>query len=119
MDVNNCTDIPDEIELLEFFESEPIESYPNDGFWSYERGDINGALLRLSFNIIEKSIQSSLYLNGDEVMSVSYEGVNKIDIIEEKGVKILKCECGSLISKTTLKVFFEPKLYIEWQSLGA
>lgn len=32
MDANNYTDIPDKFKLLNFFESDPVESNPVDGF---------------------------------------------------------------------------------------
>lgn len=117
METNNYTTIPDEFELLEFFESEPTEASSIDGFWCYERDDGKGRLLRISFNILEKSIQTILCIDGNEIETVSHEGAKKIYIAEEKGVKILRCECECLPIKTILEVVFEPNLHLKWQSL--
>lgn len=117
MEPNSYTAIPGEFELLEFFESEPIEASPSDGFWCYERNDGKGRLLRISFNILKRSIQTILYVNGNEIEIVSHEGAKKIYIAKEKGVKILRCECECLPIKTILEVVFEPNLHLRWHSL--
>ena len=117
METNNYTVIPEEFELLEFFGAEPVEAYPGDGFWCYERDDGKGRLLRLSFNILEQSIQTILYIDGHEIEAVSHEGAKKIYIAEEKGVNVLRCECECSPIKTVLEVVLEPNLHIKWQSL--
>ena len=63
---------PEEYELLSFFETDPVESNPSDGFWCYETSNIDGRSLRFSFNSHERSIQTTIMLNGNEISTVSH-----------------------------------------------
>ena len=57
-------EIPTELEFLEFFGAEPIETRGTDGFWCYEVTDRNRVTLRLSFNVLERSVQTTLLFSG-------------------------------------------------------
>ena len=113
----NYTLIPEEFEMLSFFEVEPIKANPKDGFWCYEKDDGKGQVLRFSCNIYEKSIQTNLLVNGEKIEVISHEGVKQISIVEEDGFKILKCESDYLPLKTILLIRLKPKLYMRWYSL--
>ncbi len=114
----NYTSIPDELDLFEFFNSEPIVSNPGEGFWCYERDDGKGLALRLSFNILEKSIQTILLVDGNETEIVSHEGATRIYIVEESNTKKLKCNFLSTSTNTSLEIMFEPDFRILWQSIS-
>ena len=53
--------VPGVAELTEFFGSEPVEHSAEDGYWCYEFTDELGIQVRLSFNIFERSLQTTLY----------------------------------------------------------
>jgi len=52
--------VPDKLELLTFFEGEPISSRPEDGYFCYKYKDVNDIELFFSFNAAERSIQARL-----------------------------------------------------------
>ena len=110
-------EVPEEITLLEFLEVEPIEANASDGYWCYEINDENGRILRLSFDVFERSLQTSLYIGGEEIVTVSHEGATKLEINSFSGNKILKCEFVSLETKTVLEICLKPKLLVRWGSL--
>ena len=117
MESNECTLIPEEFELISFFESEPVESFPNDGFWCFEKYDGKNKLLRVSFNILEKSIQTALYIDGEEIDVVSHEGAEKIYIKEEFGCELFCCVCKDAKVKIYLQLSLKPNIHIQWHSL--
>lgn len=68
------TKVSEEYELIEYFGSEPVESEPKDGYWCYELRDRDGLTLRVSFNVLAKSIQTQLLVGDREVQTVVHEG---------------------------------------------
>lgn len=49
--------VPDELDLLAFFESEPVDSMPEEGYYCYKLVDDRGMSLYFSFHAIEGSIE--------------------------------------------------------------
>lgn len=64
-----------ELELLDFFWSEPKEAAPQDGYWCYRVQDDQRVGLRFSFNVLERSVQTTLFVNDREVEVVSQEAL--------------------------------------------
>ena len=111
-ETRDYTETPDDLELLEFFESEPIESEHSDGFWCYEHTDGDGVTLRLSCNALAKSVQTDLLVGGREVASVVHEGAEVMKI--ENGV----LQCSFVIGELTqLELQVRPNVAVKWSSL--
>jgi len=72
------TETPEAIELLEFFESEPVEAIPSDGYWCYEFIDVNNLGIRVSCHALAKSVQTVLLVDGREIETVVHEGAEKM-----------------------------------------
>jgi len=111
-ETRDYTETPDDLKLLEFFEAEPIESEPSDGFWCYEHTDGDGVAIRVSCNALAKSVQTALFVGGREVATVVHEGAEEMKI--EDG--ILRCSF-SLGELTQLEVKIRPKVSVQWSSL--
>lgn len=111
-ETRDYTATPEDIELLEFFESEAMESEPRDGYWCYEFTDDSGVGIRLSCNALAKSVQTVLLVGGRELETVVHEGAEEMKI--ERG--ILKCSFVlDQLSQLELKV--RPSIWVQWSSL--
>lgn len=106
------TKTPSDLELLEYFESEPVESVPYDGFWSYECTDGDGVTVRLSCNAIAQSIQTDVVVGGRQVVTVVHECAEEIKI--ENDVLFCSFTQGQL---TQLEVRVRPNVSVKWSSL--
>jgi hypothetical protein len=103
----------DQLELLEFFGAEPVARSLDDGYWCYEVSDKRGVMLRFSFNLYERSVQTSLLLAGVPLAIVSHEGADRMVIREGK----LRCEFTTAGEKATLDVEVSGSLSVAWSSL--
>jgi hypothetical protein len=106
-------DVPDEVELLEFFGDDPVERSVEDGYWCYVMTDERGLTLRFSFNIYERSVQTIVSLGGARVARVSHEAADRMVVRDGK----LVCEFSSDGSKTTLSVEGGRGLCVVWSTL--
>lgn len=110
-------DIPEDFELLGFFENEPIESALEDNLYVYEFIDNRGITLIFSFDYIEESVQLRLVTEGCNIATFSQEGVKKISIINDKLVSYLKLSFGLSESHTEASVQIRPHIAIKWSTL--
>ncbi|MFN7811618.1 MAG: hypothetical protein ACK5SI_03015 [Planctomycetia bacterium] len=111
-EIRDFTATPSDLELLEFFESEPVEVVPEDGYWCYEFADGYNVGVRLSCNVLEKSVQTVLLVNGDEIETVVYEGAEELTILEHE--LHARFDLGS---DSRLVVQLKPRVTIRWSSL--
>jgi len=109
--------VPDETELLDFFESEPVDVCPDDGFWCYEVKDTQGLLLRFSFNTIEGSAQTVVIVNGVTVSSVCHEGATSMRLSSTGDKRLLLVEFKEPTHQTTLKLSWQGGVSCIWSSL--
>lgn len=111
-ELRDYTETPSDLELLEFFESEPIESEPSDGYWCYEFTDGYGLGVRLSCNALAKSVQSVLLVGGREVETVAHEGAEEMKIVDGS----LRCSFA-LNQLSQLEIRVRPAITVHWSSL--
>jgi hypothetical protein len=105
--------VPDVAELTEFFGSEPVERSAEDGYWCYEFTDEWGIQIRLSFNIFERSLQTTLSSRGHQIATVVHEQAD--DLVVRDGC--LSCVFSSESSKTTLTVHLQGGANVRWSTL--
>ena len=111
-ETRDYTATPEDLELLEFFESDPIESVPSDGYWCYEFTDKNGVGIRLSCSALAKSVQTVLLVNGSEIETVVHEGAEEMKIENDA----LRCSFA-LDQLTQLEIKVRPDITVQWSSL--
>lgn len=112
------TNIPSEIEFLEFFESEPLESAPKDGWWCYQVEN-NSIGVRFSFNIFEKSVQTVLLYKNKEISTVSFEDCIQIKLEKYSEKEILIALFGNVDKVfTKLQLVLRPDIEINWHHLS-
>lgn len=105
--------VPDEIELLEFFGTDPVGRDVGEGFWSYYVSDERGVGLRLAFNIYERSVETKFSVGGQVSATVSHEGADRMVIRDGR----LECEFSTAGEKTMLTVEVGRGLSAAWSSL--
>ena|SRR5689334_491828 len=106
--------VPDVAELTEFFGSEPVEHSAEDGYWCYEFTDELGIQIRLSFNIHERSLQTTLSLRGRQFATVLHEQADDLTVSGQ----CLSCVFSSESSKTTLTVHLhDGATSVRWSTL--
>jgi hypothetical protein len=111
-DIHDFTRTPDDLELLGFFESEAIESIPEDGYWCYEFTDSHGNGLRVSCNVLEKSVQTVVLFGGHEIQTVVHEGAEELVIRENRLYG--RFDLGA---DSRLTIQLKPSLSVQWSSL--
>jgi hypothetical protein len=117
MQKTNFLQVPDRLSLLEFFESEPKELDPKDGYWCYEFTDTTSATLRVSFNTHEASIQTEILIGGQSIATVAQEGATRLQIIDSKTGQILQGEFDFKDSHTALSIQIRPLIRVQWSTL--
>ena len=108
----NVMIVPDHLELLSFFESEPVEHVPSDGYWCYEFTGLNDITLRLSCNVIERSVQTVLIVAGRPISTVVHESAEQITIEDKQ----LVCHFASGF-QTLWTIVTRPVIQVNWSSL--
>jgi hypothetical protein len=105
--------VPDEIDLLEFFGAEPVERSVDDGYWCYEVTDARDVRLRFSFNVFERSVQTTLAVAGSSLVTVSHEGACTMRLSESS----LTCRFSYVGADATLVLRIAPDINVNWASL--
>jgi hypothetical protein len=108
---------PDPHTILATFGWEPIEERPEDGYWCYEITDSNQMTLRLSWNILEKSLRTLLSRNGQTIVVVYYEGsfiLTPIEFKDKWGLMAVFTDPGK---ETTVEIHVDPIICVKWSTL--
>lgn len=103
--------VPDDLELLEFFGSAP--TLRDDGLHVYEMRGSQGVVLRFSFDVFERSIQTRLSVN-DEVQSVVCQENALRMWIDKAG---LHADFVPSTTRTRLLIVSVPNLQVQWSTL--
>jgi hypothetical protein len=106
-------EIPDEVTLLEFLGVEPVERSTMPHYWCYELTDDEGAHLRLSFDMLERSVQTIMKLRDQPLCLVVHEGATRMYVGDGK----LRVEFNIRGAITKLEIGVGPHLSITWTSL--
>lgn len=109
--------VPDELSLLDFFEIEPLDSIPKDGYWCYEIIDELDTKLRISFNTHEESLQTILYRGEQTLITVVNEGAIRLSIIDINKDKILEGEFRYANAHTKVVIQIKPVITVQWSTL--
>lgn len=109
---------PDEIELLGFFESEPMAtSEVDDLHFAYQANDANGVEIIFSFCVTAGWIKASVSFNGKEASRYLFENISEIKLQEDTLGEYLYSEIitDELIMKIVVRV--RPYISISSSSL--
>ncbi|XXF78294.1 hypothetical protein P2318_00630 [Myxococcaceae bacterium GXIMD 01537] len=106
-------DVPDELDLLEFFGVEPIERAAEDGYWCFVVGDERGVELRFSFNLFERSVQTVVSVGDAAVYTVCHELAERLYV----DGPVLRATFAAADATTQLMVRVAPTIRVEWSSL--
>lgn len=110
--MTHFTKTPDEIDLIEFFESEPAQPETESDVWAYSYTDKTGITVRFSFNILETSVQTMLLSEKRILSIVCQEGAEEILI--ENDILYGRFCAGN---KGSLKLTLRPFIAVEWSNL--
>lgn len=106
-------EVPNETDLIEFFQREPVEKTVEDGYWCYEITDACSVTLRFSFNIYERSVQTTLSVAGEKIETVSHEFAERLTV----GGGVLRCEFLLSTARTTLVIDARKRISVTWANL--
>ena len=110
-------EVPDKLDLVVFFEAEPIESEPQDGLYFYKYVDSNEMELYFSYHAIQKSIQIRLCYRGNDVMLVSGELATSMKVEEDRLGERITCLLESNQTRTEAIVRLKPAINVKWSTL--
>lgn len=111
--MNSRFETPNEADLTDFFGAGPMDRSVDDGYWCYEITDESGVLLRFSFNLYERSVQTVLNVAGMAIATVSHESAERLVIRDS----VLRCEFSGSASRTTLIVKLQQRISVTWTTL--
>lgn len=119
MEIKRKFNVPDEITMLELFGGEPVEARPEDGYWCYQITDSNRITLRLSWSVIEQSLQVSVSTNDYTNAIMSQEGDLDLAPINYKDGRVaLKGEFYDDKKSTTVYIYLFPRIQVTWSTLA-
>jgi hypothetical protein len=110
-------DVPSEGDFAVLPGLAKVDSTPDDGYWCYEFIDRKGALLRFSFDVLQRSVQTVLVLDGVDVCTVSHEGGVSIRIKQSDGSRVITGQFETPTSRATLRISLEPQIVLHWGTL--
>ena len=102
--------LPDEIELLSFFESEPVSFERENISFLYSVKDDNGIDFDFSFSVVEGWIQYVIKCAGKNIIHNSIDGVSSFGIRKDQTGECIYFEV--ITSKTINKTEIRIKPYI-------
>ncbi|CAI1978479.1 hypothetical protein [Serratia fonticola] len=97
---------PDEIELLSFFESEPVSFDRDNISYLYSAKDEKGVSVNFSFSVVEGWLQYVIKLDGNELIHNSIDGVSSFSIKSDDSGEYLFTEVitNGLITKVIIRI---------------
>ncbi|MGK3144641.1 hypothetical protein [Pantoea sp. C2G6] len=97
---------PDEIELLSFFESEPVSFERDNISYLYTAKDEKGVGIDFSFSVVEGWIQYVVKLDGNELVHNSIDGVSSFSIKNDNPGEYLFTEIitNGIVMKVVIRV---------------
>jgi hypothetical protein len=97
---------PEEIELLSFFESEPVSFERDNISYLYAAEDEKGVGINFSFSVVEGWIQYAIKLGGNELIHNSIDGVSSFSIKSDDSGEYLFTEIitNGLITKVIIRI---------------
>jgi hypothetical protein len=110
-------DLPDELEWLEIIGIEPTMSLPNDSYWQYQITDSENVTLRLSYNILEQSLQTEILLHERSIQVVTQEGLISIRIYTKSNCRYIEGRCSFDNADSLLTVTLDPIISVLWSTL--
>ena len=107
--------LPNKLDLLSFFSSEPKRDEYDELTILYEVIDKNSNRLELAFNEATRTICTTLFKENDVLDNVFVEGLLEMYFIDKNQRKCLvaKCKKGNYAFK--LELFIEPLIQINWK----
>ena len=109
--------VPEDLELVEFFEREPSERVPEDGLYIYEVTDQYGVTLIFSFNKVEGSVQVRLSRQGNDVALFSQEGATTLSVEDDASGQYLRCKFDIDGACADAKISISPSISVKWVTL--
>ncbi len=97
---------PDEIELLSFFESEPVSFERDNISFLYTAKNQYGLSVDFSFSVVEGWVQYTIKLHDDEVSHNVIDGITTFSIRNDKFGDYIYVEVvtGELINKAEIRI---------------
>ena len=108
---------PDELELLAFFESEPVLSDADDLHFAYKANDNNGVGILFSFCITAGWIKTVLSCNGIEMSTYLSENIGEIALKKDKSGEFLYSEIITDDSIAKVEIRISPYISVKTSSL--
>ena len=114
--MSDVTTTPEEVDLQRFFGGEPKQAEPQDGYWMYEASDSARVTLRFSFNLHERSVQTSLDVAGANAATISHECARAIRIDAATDELVAEFDDGD--SRTELRICLRERIRVIWATLA-
>lgn len=107
---------PDDIDFLSFFESEPSYTDLSGQCVAYtvSNGEVS---LEFSFNVTEGWIQTRLHFNDNVISQYLTEGVDSIEIKNDKRGEYIFVEVDFNGVNTVVEIFWKPLISVSVNSL--
>jgi len=109
--------LPDPIDLMAFFESEPFFSNEIDHHYGYVYTDSNGMKLIFSYAALEGWLQTIIEFNGEKISQHLSEGVSYFEIKNEIKGEYLSSDISFGESVTRMEIRLKPYISVQWNTL--
>ena len=109
---------PDELEFLEQFGVEPILDESPSPVIRYVIPSPTGSLTAdISFSLVMKSFQFTLYDGKIEITTICSESVQSIEILDYRGIPTIKVLFDMVGHSSEALIRFNPEIYCHWGTI--
>lgn len=108
---------PDDIELLAFFESEPVFQNSQDLHFSYKYQCNDGVSLVFSFSVTSGWIQAVLEFNEKEISRYLMEGVEYFSVQKDSVGEYISTEIVLKDTRTHVEIRLQPFITVKFATL--
>lgn len=108
---------PDDIDLLAFFESEPIFSNAEEFHFAYKKKDIHGVSIIFSYSAICGWIQAIIEFKDKEISRYLMEGVEIFKLNKDINGEYLSSEVEFEDTRTIVEIRVTPSISVNFETL--
>lgn len=108
---------PEDLDLLTFFENEPIFQNPNDLHYAYRYTDSKGITLVFSFSVTSGWIQAIIEVKDKEIAHYLMEGVENFKIEKDVDGEYLNAEIVLEDTRTKVEIRLQPFIFVKFATL--
>ncbi|AVX38421.1 TPA: hypothetical protein ACGTP8_000892 [Yersinia enterocolitica] len=113
----NIKNYPDSIDLLDFFDSEPVFIDLSSGTYSYQVTDCLGINVTFTFSVVEGWISAEVKIGDKKIQYFIVEGVSEFSIVKDVMAKYISVKTLSIDRECKVELKIKPNIILNISSI--